>query len=144
MKAGGWLLLAAFVVLAVGGGAVLTSVVPGTTDIVQQFADAIATAEGFFVAGSKSQRSNNPGDIESNGQIIQYATADDGWAALYHQVYLMFYGGSQNYNPSMTIGQIGYIYADGLHDPTGAANWSANVAAALGVTTDTTLQALMS
>ena len=50
----------------------------------------------------------------------------------------MFYGGSQYYNSSMTIAEVGNLYANG--DP----NWAHNVAAALGVTTDTTLQSLMS
>ena len=141
-----WLLLALAVAAALAGGAVLT-LPPGTQNpIVTMFANAIAFAEGFFVAGSRSQRNNNPGDVtDSFGQATTgqdgpfpiFATVQDGWDALYEQVYLMFYGGSKHYNSSMTIAQVGAIYANG--DP----NWANNVAANLGVTTDTTLNQLM-
>jgi hypothetical protein len=146
MKSSTVLLIAgAFVVLALlGGGAVVATLPPGTVpDIVQTFSNAIATAEGYFVAGSKPQRNNNPGDIMSGGQFVVYPTAETGWQALYNQVYLMFFGGSAIYNPSMTISQVAYHYADGLHDPVGAANWADNVAGFMGVSVDTTLQDLM-
>ena len=112
--------------------------------VVLRFAEAIAEAEGFYVAGSKSSRQNNPGDLadQQTGSILTFSTLEDGWYALRSQVYKMFFGGSAHYNPAMTIQQVGYIYADGLHDPTGAANWSNNVARALGVTIDTTLNTL--
>ena len=153
MKGWQWIVVIAFIAAAAAGGAVLTSSVPGTPDIVQRFASAIATAEGFFLAGSRAQRNNNPGNVTSSfgqsttGQDAQFpifATVADGWQALYNQVYKMFYGGSVYYNPSMTISQVGFIYADGAHDPSGAFNWAANVAAAMGVTTDTPLTTLMS
>jgi hypothetical protein len=139
-----WWALGLGVVAALAGGAALVATVPGvpgspTSDIIQTFANAIAVAEGFFIAGSRPQRTNNPGDIN----LATYGSVQEGWQALYNQVYLMFYGGSQYYNPSQTIAQVGYIYADGAHDPTGASNWASNVASALGVTTDTTLQQLL-
>ena len=145
MKGGQWLLLAVVAILALTGGGLLVSSLPAGSvpPIVQQFADAIAQAEGFYVSGSVPNRKNNPGDIESSGQIIQYPTVNDGWQALYNQVYLMFYGGSAHYNPSMSITEVAWIYADGADDPVGAQNWASNVAQALGVTTDTTLQNLL-
>jgi hypothetical protein len=144
MKASTLLLVAVAVLALAGGAALVKALPPGTVpDIVQVFSNAIATAEGFFINGSRAQRNNNPGNIEAGGQFVVYGSTSDGWAALYHQVYLMFFGGSAIYNPAMTIAQVAYQYADGAHDPTGAANWAANVAAAMGVTTDTTLQTLI-
>ena len=110
--------------------------------VVVLFAEAIATAEGFYVPGSKSQRQNNPGNLSAGGSTLVFSDPNAGWQALYTQVNLMFSGGSAYYNPNMTIQQVGYIYADGLHDPQGAANWSGNVASELGVTTTTTLAAI--
>ena len=144
MKASSWLLLGLLVVLAIaGGGALVTSIPPGgVSDIVKRFSEAIATAEGFFIDGSLSQKNNNPGDIMHRGQFVVYSSIAEGWEALYAQVYEMFYGGSLYYNSGMTISQVAYYYADGGHDPAGAANWAHNVANYLGVTTDTTLDSL--
>ena len=75
---------------------------------------------------------------------MSYGTADDGWNALYAQVNAMFQGTSGFYNPGMSINEVAYTYADGAHDPQGAANWANNVAATLGVTTDTTLSSIAS
>lgn len=140
-----WLIIGGAAALAIMGGGLLTMTIPpdSVPDIVKRFANAIATAEGFFVNGSRPQRNNNPGDIMSNGQFVVYSTTEDGWSALYGQVYKMFYGGSAYYNPSMTISQVAYYYANGSGDPTGAANWANNVAGVMGVTPDTTLQTLM-
>ena len=140
MKASGWLVLAGLVVLAVAGGGILVNTIPG---IVKRFSDAIAAAEGFDVAGSRAQRNNNPGDIVSGGVFVVYSSITEGWQALYDQVYKMFCGGSSYYNPNMTIREVGFIYADGAHDPSGAQNWAQNVANYLGVSPDTTLNSLM-
>ena len=113
--------------------------------IVQQFAQAIASAEGYGVAGAIPTLANNPGDLElgdlGNGTlgegITVFSTIANGWAALYNQVGLMFSGKSKVYAPSMSISQVGNSYSGG--DP----NWAINVAAFLGVTTDTTLQSLL-
>lgn len=114
--------------------------------IVQALANAIATAEGFFSAGSLPQRANNPGDLELGdqgqgtiaGKTI-FASLQDGWDALYHQVSLMLTGASRIYSPSMTISQIAGFYTGG-DNPT---SWATNVANALGVGVDTTLQDLL-
>jgi len=115
----------------------------GYSDLVKKIAHAIATAEGFFIAGSVPQRNNNPGDIKADliGKAVGFdsrgfaifATPEDGWNNLYAQVQGMVSGSSRIYSPSMTIAQVADHYAEG--DP----NWSANVAAALGVTPDTPL-----
>ena len=69
--------------------------------VISKIADAIAFAEGFFVAGSRPHRNNNPGDLERDltskgsgwdGPYVIYATPQDGWEALRHQVRLMFEG----------------------------------------------------
>jgi hypothetical protein len=145
VKGSGWLILGLLVVLAIaGGGALMTSIPPGGfPDIVRKFSEAIAHAEGFFVDGSKPQRNNNPGDIMAHGQYVVYSSIEEGWQALYNQVYKMFFGGSIYYNSTMTISQVAYYYANGKDDPNGAANWAQNVANYMGVTPDTTLNTLM-
>jgi len=146
MKGSGWVwIIVAGLLALLAGGLAVSTLPPGSVpDVVQQFADAIAQAEGFYVAGSRPQRNNNPGDLtDSSGSFRVFSTIEEGWAALYDQVYKMFYGGSAYYQPSMTIAQVSYYYANGSKDPTGAASWASNVAAYLGVTTDTTLNALM-
>jgi hypothetical protein len=130
--------------LAIAGGYTIETVFPSNKDysaIINVLAQAIATAEGFYVSGSKAQRQNNPGNITDASGIASYPTADAGWAALYRQIGLMF-SGSAIYNTSMTLAEIAYYYADGAHDPQGATNWANNVASYLGVTPDTTLSAL--
>ena len=138
-------IIGGFIALAVVGGAALTP--PGAApDIVRAFSNAIATAEGFFVNGSRPQRNNNPGDIMVNGQFVVYSSSSEGWDALYSMVYKWFYGGSVLYNPFMTIGQIAQIYVDGPNATgmsPGASAWAANVANYLGVSTSTTLNNLM-
>lgn len=119
-----------------GGG----NVPPPTQSAVQTVALAIANAEGFNVQGSLAQVNNNPGNI--GGGSATYPTPADGWNALYDQITKIFNNTSGYYNSGMTIDQVGYIYADGAHDPAGAANWSANVAAYLGVPSSTTFDQL--
>jgi len=142
----GWIILGiiGLIVLAITGGSMLVSnVAPGGIPvIVKRFSEAIATAEGFFINGSRPQRNNNPGDIMVGGQYVVYSSTADGWQALYGQVYKMFFGGSIYYNSSMTISEVAYYYADGGNDPTGASNWAENVANYLGVTPDTTLDSM--
>jgi hypothetical protein len=142
-----WLIGGGFILLALAGGAVFTGGLPGSSYIQQAFAEAIARAEGFYVAGSRPQRNNNPGDLMANGQFIAYSTVSDGWAALLNQVSMMFSGGPGTiYDPSMTIGQVAQYYVDGPNATgmsPGASAWAANVANYLGVSTSTTLNNLM-
>ena len=110
--------------------------------VIARIADAIAFAEGFYAPGSRPRRNNNPGDLERDvtgkaagmdGSYVIYATVQDGWDALKHQVSLMFEG-SHIYNSSMTIAQVAVHYT-----ATQSGVWAANVAARLGVNVATRL-----
>lgn len=110
------------------GGAALSST-------VQAIAQAIATAEGYYVGpGVIPYDRNNPGDIRgSDGQISTYSSAADGWNALYNQINLILSGQSHNYTPDMTIAQIAQIYTGADN----ASSWASTVASQLGVSVDT-------
>jgi hypothetical protein len=61
--------------------------------LVQAFADAIATMEGFHSrAVTRAKVNNNPGNLRSWGSVpvvsgyASFPTADDGWNALRQQV----------------------------------------------------------
>lgn len=62
--------------------------------LIDSISQAIATMEGFYKAGSISQRQNNPGDLRSWGSYpvvngyVQFPDAATGWAALNQQVQL--------------------------------------------------------
>jgi hypothetical protein len=103
---------------------------------IERIARAIARAEGYGVPGAIPTVRNNPGNIKgSDGVIKTYATPEEGWAALYRQVTMMFTGESRFYNASMTLAEIARIY-------TGEArymDWANNVAKFLGVTPQTRL-----
>lgn len=106
-----------------------------TPALVQTLAAAIAQAEGFGKVGDIPTVRNNPGDLESGGHVVAYATPEEGWAHLYNQCADILSGQSHYYNPAMTINQIAQVYVA----TSDATNWANNVAAALGVTPDTTL-----
>lgn len=120
--------------------------VNGVSDaLLTQIATAFATAEGYYVSGSRAQRNNNPGDITKDitgtgigfdGPFVIYATPDDGFAALKHQISLMF-GGSTIYTPDMSIIQIA-----GHYTTTEVDSWADTVAETLGVSVNTTLNQL--
>lgn len=137
-------IIGALGLLTIGG---VTMGVPDS--LINSIAIAVATAEGFYVAGSIPAQNNNPGDLklditgkgigtDSHG-FVMYATAQDGWEALKKQISLMF-NGSGIYSPTMTIQEIATHYAPGSQ----AFTWATNVANALGVTPDTTLNQLLS
>ena len=115
--------------------------------VISKIADAIAFAEGYFTAGSRPRRNNNPGDLERDltgkavgrdGPYVVYGTPQQGREALERQVRLMFVG-SHIYKPSMTIGEVGWHYT--TTDPKA---WARNVAAHLGVTIETRLDEVKS
>jgi hypothetical protein len=110
--------------------------------VISKIADAIAFAEGYYAAGSRPRRNNNPGDLEQDvtgeavghdGPYLIYASPQDGLDALKHQVRLMFEG-SYVYKSSMTIAEVARHYT-----ATEQEIWAKNVAARLGVTVDTRL-----
>lgn len=120
--------LACVVIADVAQGQVTNSPISTMTSQIQSIAQAIATAEGFGVAGAIPTVRNNPGDItDGSGNILTFANAADGWNALYNLLQNIQAGTSKYYNTGMSWVQMGQIYAGG--DP----NWAVNVAASLGV-----------
>jgi hypothetical protein len=123
----------------------VTDFMQNNDPIVVMVAEAIASAEGWFNGDPNSlpRRANNPGDITDDGDIglgtlggahiTVYATEQDGWNALYRKVSRMLSGGSRVFTPDLTLAQVGQKYANG------DSNWARNVAARLGVSTDTRL-----
>lgn len=116
--------------------------------VVQQFAEAIAYAEGFYSPGSRPQRNNNPGDLTldiagggvavgNDGPFMVYQTAADGWADLYAQVRMALDNTSHIYNRDMTILEFAQQYTT-----TQQMEWAQNVASRLGVSLDTRLSDL--
>jgi hypothetical protein len=125
---------------------------PAVSDaLVERVCQAIAKAEGFGNPGELPTRCNNPGDLTDDGDvgygtarsvgygaadITIYANAEDGWNALRRKVRRMLQGQSGVYKLSMTIENVGMLYA---RDP----NWGTNVATDLGVSVYSTLQQLV-
>jgi hypothetical protein len=111
--------------------------------VISKIADAIAFAEGYFMAGSRPHRNNNPGDLERDltgkaagwdGPYVVYATPEDGQEALERQVRLMF-GGSHVYSPNMSTAEVAKHYT-----ATEQEVWARSVAGRLGVGVETRLQ----
>jgi hypothetical protein len=148
-------------VARVGDRAALTAAV-STTEVaagaaldarIDELAEAIATAEGYFAIGPYDGRTlphvlNNPGALKKpallasdlptwkDTGLVQFPTAEMGWEALRHQVRLMLTGESRIYHASDTLVHVGQKYADG------DVNWGVNVATTLGVTPANTLSDL--
>jgi hypothetical protein len=135
-----WLIIAAVLVLALGG----TALAATDSDIgsrIARIAEAIAYAEGFYVNGSRPQRNNNPGDLTKalgfsmigyDGMYVIFSTIDDGWNALRKLVMLMLTNRSAIYHSQMTILDVARRYTTTQQD-----EWAQNVASRLGVTIDT-------
>lgn len=98
-------------------------------DLATKMAWAIATAEGFFIAGSLPNRINNPGDMklgdkgwgveqektvypkaDFNSIISDYA---DGVSALRRQCIAMLTGSSHVYKPSDTFAAVAVKWTGG-------------------------------
>lgn len=144
VAAGIWLLSNLATPNTTGGGSILS---PISDLAVNAIAEAIAVAEGFYVAGSIPQRANNPGDLMMGdvlpgmptqgtlgAGIVVFVNLTDGWTALKHKVGNMLGGNSRVYQPDMTIAQVASKYT-----ATQQTEWANNVAGGLGVTPDTTL-----
>jgi hypothetical protein len=134
-----------WVFIFIGAGLLLTGGIGliGVSPTIRRIGEAIATAEGFYVEGSRSSRNNNPGDltvdlngkgIAKDGMFIVYSNAADGFDALYKQISEWFAGTSSYISADMSITQAAQVYS-----PDGAGNWASNVAHYLGVSTDTPL-----
>jgi hypothetical protein len=118
---------------------------------IQIFSEGIAIAEGFYVAGSRSFRNHNPGNLTldithtavgKDGMFMVYANDNDGWDALRKQVELILTNASGIYNSQMTLREIAQKYAS-TSPPTDQLNWATNVASKLGIDIDTPVSALI-
>ncbi len=133
-----WLLaIVALGVAALAGKKTVTTPLT-VSDGIKAVAEAIARAEGFYVAGSITARANNPGNLKigdrGNGVIdgkTVFATAQDGWNALYRQLLLIRDGKSRNFKPTDTWREFARTWV-GTSD---ADNWAANVTNRLGAAT---------
>lgn len=113
---------------------------------IKRFAQAIARAEGFYVAGSIPQKAHNPGDIKminwtgpTLGEGISVFQSDDaGWSALYRQLWIIVTGQSSNYYLDMTIDQMAAKWT-----ATQQSSWAKNVAGFLAVDTKTPLVSVL-
>lgn len=101
---------------------------------VDQLANAVARAEGFYVKGSKPARMHNPGDLKTDGNYRHFRTDKAGFEALTGQIVRVIEGRSKAYTLNMSIRQMARKYAS---SPT----WPKNVAKILGVPETTTLRA---
>lgn len=118
----------------------------GPTTYPQQlmnFAQGIARAEGFYVPGSVPARANNPGDLKLAGKpvlpgtsITRFDSVDQGWDALYRQLYLVLTGQSAVYNLDMTIADMSRLWTATV---TQQPAWAAAVASQVGASVDTPL-----
>jgi hypothetical protein len=124
----------------------LFSTVCHATNNVQNFARAIAKAEGSGKKGVIPTRYHNPGDLKAvhgfkypgqvgigKGKHVIFQTDQAGWAALIHQINTILAGQSKHYTLDMTLQQVAKKYAG---------NWqrfAKSLAHNLGVPQDTTL-----
>jgi hypothetical protein len=110
---------------------------------IQDLAQAIAQAEGYTRGpGFIPYDYNNPGDLvdSATGQYRRFATADEGFQALYDKLQFDTSGASAIYHPSMTWQQFAWMWVNGtapganLTHPGDAPDaWAATVAGQLGV-----------
>jgi len=121
---------------------------PAPSSQIRSMAQAIARAEGFYVAGSVPQRSHNPGNIKASwtgypstpGGITMFPSESAGWAALYHQLELIRDGRSGQYSLANTIRQMGTRWTATIGQQFA---WASNVAQSLGVSVDTQLRVVL-
>jgi hypothetical protein len=112
----------------------ISAIVPTMLNGLQTFAEAIAFAEGYGADSlNVPTRANNPGDLKLPNTAVTgaegisvFATADDGWNALKHQLALIVNGSSHVYTLGMTIREMGAHWTD-----TQADVWAGNVASYL-------------
>jgi len=112
---------------------------------IQQLAQAIARAEGFYVNGSIPQRAHNPGDLKIPDAskptlrgITVFESDAQGWEALYRQLNLIVSGRSAHYDLDDTILDMARTWTT-----TEQTEWANNVASALNVPTSTRLGDLL-
>jgi hypothetical protein len=112
-----------------------------------QLGQAIARAEGFYIAGSIPQRAHNPGDLKvpnwsgpTLGEGISVFASDSaGWAALNKQLYAILTGRSSVYSLDDTIASMSRKWTGGDNADT----WARNVAGFVTHSTDDPLWAVL-
>jgi hypothetical protein len=111
---------------------------------LESLAKAIAKAEGFGIPGAEPTLAHNPGDLVlpnwpgpriGGAGIAVFDTDDEGWMHLNFELDLIRLGHSHVYNLDMTIDQMAHKWTETEQEA-----WASNVAAALGVSTSTTLR----
>lgn len=80
---------------------------------IQELAEAIATAEGYYVPGSRPQKSNNPGSLFPGGKWGVYATRDQGWNALRNLLNRALTGRSGMFKETRTWRDFAWMYVNG-------------------------------
>jgi len=120
------------------------SVYGGPTDYpqpIKTFAQAIARAEGFGNAGAIPTRAHNPGDLKipnkptlAGTSITEFSGDDEGWSALYKQLWLILTGSSGVYDLDMSIADMARLWT-----ATQSSAWAQNVASYVGAPTSTPL-----
>lgn len=115
------------------------------------WANAIKEMEGWF-EGSRSFRNNNPGNLKYAGQrntigldnngFAIFATYEDGWNALVHQLTIAADGRSAVYNPEMTLLEFFKVYAP-ASDNNHPENYAKFVADKIGVKVGTKIKDLL-
>lgn len=124
------------------GGYVDTS----SDSLTVKIAQAIATAEGFYVPGSRPARNHNPGDmtadligrsIGTDGNFVVYASDHDGWLNLYAQINSWLNGTSRYHSQNSTIADIAGLGNEVGYTSTEQTSWAQNVANYLGVDLNT-------
>ncbi len=114
-----------------------------SSDPIRAIASAIAIQEGFYVAGSRPQRNNNPGDLRAapwltnpviEGGYVHFASVALGAGGLYHQIALDVARG-------VTLRQLISKWAPPTENNTSA--YLAAVAARTGLPLDQPLQELL-
>ena len=107
---------------------------------------AISQAEGYGVPGAIPTLANNPGDLAlgdlgygtmGSAGITVFPTQAAGLSALDSQLGLIQSGGSNVYNPNMSLAQMGALWSGG--NPA----WASNVAKALGVSPTASVGSVM-
>jgi hypothetical protein len=128
-----------------GGGAVSSGGTASPNPKLQQLAAAIAQAEGFGIEGAIPTLANNPGDLVLGDKgygtmgaagITVFASAQDGWNALYHELNLIFSGTSHVYTTAMTFAQVAAHWTQ-----TEVGSWAHNVATYVGASVNDSLAA---
>lgn len=116
--------------------------------ITTRIAQAIATAEGFYVDGSRPQRNHNPGDMTQDltgtstgkdGAFIVYGSDADGWECLYAQINAWFNNSSRYHTSQSSINDLAGLGSETGYTSTDQAAWAATVATSLGVSPDTSI-----